>query len=67
MYRRLMRKLIGSHRSDMLKLSDRLSRLLFQAVIALLVLLLLSQAALQNDTIRGFMTSADRWEGTRLN
>jgi hypothetical protein len=67
MYRRLMRKMNGSHRSDMLKLSDRVSKLLLQAVIALLFLLLISQAALQNDTIRGFLTSADRWEGTRLN
>lgn len=67
MFRRLMRKRSENPRSDMLKLSDRVSRLLLQAVIALLFLLLISQIALQNDTIRGMMTSADRWEGTRLN
>lgn len=54
-------------KDDMLRLANGISKLLLRAVLALLILLLISQLALQNDTIRGFVTSADRWEGTRLN
>ncbi|RIX53464.1 hypothetical protein D3P08_08460 [Paenibacillus nanensis] len=67
MYKRLKHRLDCIRRCDLLKLSDRFSKLLLQLVIALLILVLMSQVALQNDIIRGFMTSADRWEGTPLN
>lgn len=53
-------------RQALLRLTDVISRLLQNAVIVLLILLLLSQLVIQNDTIRGLVTSADRWEGTRL-
>ncbi|MEK3881477.1 hypothetical protein [Paenibacillus sp. PL2-23] len=33
----------------------------------LLILLLICQLALQNETFRSLATSADRWEGARLN
>lgn len=66
-YKRLKHRFNCIRRNDLLKLSDRFSKLLLQLVIALLILVLMSQVALQNDRIRGFMTSADRWEGTPLN
>lgn len=46
--------------------SDRLSRRLLQVVLTLLVILALAQLAIQNDFVRQLLTSADRWEGTRL-
>lgn len=54
-------------RSEWIRLSDTLCGIMWKSIIALLLLLLLSQLALQNDTFRSLMTSADRWEGTRLN
>ncbi|GEM_PF-3608665 len=36
------------------------------AVLALLAAIVLSQLALQNETIREWLTSAARWEGTSL-
>ncbi|MFF2887618.1 hypothetical protein [Paenibacillus sp. NPDC057967] len=64
-----MIRFIGKNRSrgDWIRLSDYLSSLLLKTVIALLLLLGIFQLAMQNDTIRGMLTSADRWEGTRLN
>lgn len=54
-------------RSEWVRLSDQINGFIVKAVIALLLLIVVFQAAMQNDTIRGMLTSADRWEGTRLN
>ncbi|RJE90018.1 hypothetical protein D3P07_07315 [Paenibacillus sp. 1011MAR3C5] len=54
-------------RGDWIRLSDHLSSLLLKAIFALLLLLAIFQLAMQNDTVRGMLTSTDRWEGTRLN
>lgn len=53
--------------TELIRLSDSIARLLRYTVIALLLLVILSQLLIQNDRIRSFITSADRWEGTRLN
>ncbi|REK77275.1 hypothetical protein [Paenibacillus paeoniae] len=62
---RLFRKWRG--RSDWIRLSDQISGLLLKSIIALFLLLVLFQLGMQNDIIRGLLTSADQWEGTRLN
>jgi hypothetical protein len=46
---------------------DAVSRRLIKVIVILLVTLLLAQLAIQNDYIRLVLSSADRWEGTRLN
>ncbi|OUS77394.1 hypothetical protein B1748_06215 [Paenibacillus sp. MY03] len=46
---------------------DVVSRRLIKVIVILLVALLLAQLAIQNDYIRLVLSSADRWEGTRLN
>ncbi|QNK55388.1 hypothetical protein [Paenibacillus sp. PAMC21692] len=46
---------------------DIVSRRLIKVIVILLVTLLLAQLAIQNDYIRLVLSSADRWEGTRLN
>ncbi|WP_238190327.1 hypothetical protein [Paenibacillus sp. L3-i20] len=65
----MLRQLLHKKRSrkELLKLSDIVTGLLRKAVIVLLLLAFLTQIAVQNDTIRNWLTSADRWEGTRLN
>ncbi|MDQ0058216.1 hypothetical protein [Paenibacillus harenae] len=50
----------------MIKLSDEVSAVLKKIIISLLILLVCSQAALQNDTIRHWLTGVDRWEGISL-
>lgn len=54
-------------RAEWVRLSDQINGFIVRGVIALLLLIVVFQAAMQNDTIRGMLTSADRWEGTRLN
>lgn len=54
-------------RAEWVRLSDQINGFIMKAVIALLLLIVVFQAAMQNDSIRGMLTSADRWEGTRLN
>jgi len=64
----MIRFLLKRHdRAEWVRLSDQINGFIVKAVIALLLLIVIFQAAMQNDTIRGIMTSADRWEGTRLN
>ena len=46
--------------------ADAVSLWLGRLVAILLVLLVLSQALLQNDTVRLWLTNAERWEGIRL-
>ncbi|MCR2803038.1 hypothetical protein [Paenibacillus soyae] len=67
MIRRTARGPSDDGREEVLKLANAIGKLLARAALALLILMLLSQLALQNEMIRGFVTSADRWEGTRLN
>ncbi|MDQ6418257.1 hypothetical protein RB620_02285 [Paenibacillus sp. LHD-117] len=57
---------LPEQRDHFVEWSDRFSRWLLRAVIILIALIALSQLAIQNDAIRHFLTSADRWEGTRL-
>lgn len=45
---------------------DKAGKWLRFAVLALLAAIILSQLALQNETIREWLTSAARWEGTSL-
>ncbi|MDF2837149.1 MAG: hypothetical protein K0Q63_2789 [Paenibacillus sp.] len=47
--------------------SDKVSRRLIQVVAILLLIMALAQLSMQNDIVRQFLTSADRWEGTPLN
>ncbi|RJX38416.1 hypothetical protein D3P09_20425 [Paenibacillus pinisoli] len=54
-------------RAEWVRLSDQINGFMVKAVIALLLLIAVFQVAMQNDTVRGMLTSADRWEGTRLN
>ncbi|MBH5317982.1 hypothetical protein I6N90_09210 [Paenibacillus sp. GSMTC-2017] len=65
MFRQFVRKY--SDREQLMKFTESATRILRNVVIILLLLAFLSQIALQNDTIRNWLTSADRWEGTRLN
>lgn len=65
MFRRYTR-MIGS-RCGLLQLSDTIGRILWKAAIVLLILLVLFQAALQNESFRAWVSSAEWWEGTRLN
>ena len=67
MFRWQARRPLKDDQDGMFRLANGISKLLVRAALALFILLLLSQLALQNDTIRGLATSADRWEGTRLN
>ncbi|WP_337101767.1 hypothetical protein [Paenibacillus sp. YIM B09110] len=53
-------------KKQMIKLSDEVSAFLKKMIITLLILVVCSQAALQNDMIRHWLTGVDRWEGTRL-
>ncbi len=55
------------NRKQLLRLTDEVSAILRKIIITLLILLVCSQAALQNDTVRHLLTGVDRWEGTRLN
>ncbi|MHA7963623.1 hypothetical protein ACX93W_05700 [Paenibacillus sp. CAU 1782] len=45
---------------------DKAGKWLRYAILALLAAIILSQLALQNETIREWLTSAARWEGTSL-
>jgi hypothetical protein len=47
--------------------SDKVSRRLFKIVAILLLIMALAQLSMQSDSVRQFLTSADRWEGTPLN
>lgn len=54
-------------RKKWLNLTDEVSRILRKMIITLLILLVCSQAALQNNAVRHWLTVVDQWEGTRLN
>ncbi|OBZ17813.1 MULTISPECIES: hypothetical protein [Bacillales] len=54
-------------RKQMLKLTEEVSGVLRKIIIGLVILLVCSQAALQNNTVRHWLTGVDQWEGTRLN
>jgi hypothetical protein len=54
-------------RKQMLKLTEDVSSVLRKIIITLVILLVCSQAALQNDAVRHWLTGVDQWEGTRLN
>lgn len=47
--------------------SDKVGRRLLKVVAVLLIMMVLTQLSMQNDIVRHFLTSADRWEGTPLN
>jgi len=55
------------NRKQLLRLSDEVSAVLRKMIITMLILLVFSQVALQNNEIRQWLTGVDRWEGTRLN
>ncbi|RCW51135.1 hypothetical protein [Paenibacillus prosopidis] len=54
-------------RKQLLQLTEEVSTVLRKIIITLLILLVCSQAALQNNVVRHWLTGVDRWEGTRLN
>lgn len=54
-------------RKQLLQLTEEVSSVLRKIIITLLILLVCSQAALQNNVVRHWLTGVDRWEGTRLN
>lgn len=63
------KRIFGKKRSrkKWLKLTEEVSNVLRKIIITLLILLVCSQAALQNNAIRHWLTGVDQWEGTRLN
>ncbi|WP_424766094.1 hypothetical protein [Paenibacillus sp. sgz302251] len=65
----MLRKIINRKRKrkQLLHLTDEVTAILRRIIISLLILLVCSQAALQNHTIRHWLTGVDQWEGTRLN
>jgi hypothetical protein len=62
---RLLRK--KRSRKQMLNLTEEVSSVLRKIIIGLIILLVFSQAALQNNAVRHWLTGVDQWEGTRLN
>lgn len=54
----------NSSRHKLLFRIDSISNWLKAAVIVLLLLMLLSQIAMQNDIIRHALTGVEKWEGT---
>lgn len=54
-------------RKQLLQLTEEVSSVLRKIIITLLILLVCSQVALQNNVVRHWLTGVDRWEGTRLN
>ncbi|WP_169081838.1 hypothetical protein [Paenibacillus sp. PL91] len=65
MLQRLFRK--KRSRKQMLNLTEEVSNVLRKIIIGFIILLIFSQAALQNNTVRHWLTGVDQWEGTRLN
>lgn len=65
MLQRLFRK--KRSRKQMLNLTEEVSSVLRKIIIGFIILLIFSQAALQNNTVRHWLTGVDQWEGTRLN
>lgn len=65
MIRNLLHK--KTNRKKMIKLTDEVSSVLKKIIITLVILLVCSQAALQNDTVRYWLTGVDQWEGTHMN
>lgn len=65
----MIRKFLTKRRTrkQLLLLSEEVSAVLRKMIITLLILLVCSQVALQNNEIRQWLTGVDRWEGTRLN
>ncbi|MDQ8735479.1 hypothetical protein [Paenibacillus sp. LHD-38] len=65
----MIKKLLHKKRSrnQMLKLTDDVSAVLRKIIITLVILLVCSQAALQNNVVRHWLTGVDQREGTRLN
>lgn len=65
----MIRKFLTKRRTrkQLLQLSEEVSAVLRKMIITLLILLVFSQVALQNNEIRQWLTGVDRWEGTRLN
>ncbi|WP_419873771.1 hypothetical protein [Candidatus Pristimantibacillus sp. PTI5] len=65
----MIKKLLNKKRSrnQILKLTDDVSSVLRKIIITLVILLVFSQAALQNNAVRHWLTGVDQWEGTRLN
>lgn len=61
-------KLLGKlkSRKQFIQVADAVSHVLRAAIIVLLILIVISQMAIQNDTIRHWLTDVDRLEGTRL-
>jgi hypothetical protein len=62
---RLLRK--KRSRKQMLNLTEEVSSVLRKIIIGLIILLVFSQTALQNNAVRHWLTGVDQWEGTRLN
>ncbi|WP_141501032.1 hypothetical protein [Paenibacillus luteus] len=61
----LIRK--NKSRKQLVRLADEVSAILRKIIITLLILLICSQALLQNNAVRHWLTGVDQWEGTRLN
>ncbi|WP_139994654.1 hypothetical protein [Paenibacillus paridis] len=54
-------------RKRLVRLTDEVSAVLRKIIITLLILLFCSQALLQNNAVRHWLTGVEQWEGTRLN
>jgi cell division protein FtsX len=54
-------------RMQLVKLADKISGIIRRIIIVCIILLIFSQAALQNNAVRHWLTGVDQWEGTRLN
>ncbi|NIK77561.1 cell division protein FtsX [Paenibacillus castaneae] len=55
------------NRKQLLQQTEQISKLLRKIITILLILLLCSQALLQFNTVRHWVTGVDEWEGTHLN
>ncbi|OMF35183.1 hypothetical protein BK133_10740 [Paenibacillus sp. FSL H8-0548] len=56
-----------NNRKRLIKWTDEISSIIKKIIITLVILLVCSQAALQNNSVRLWLTGVDQWEGTRLN
>ncbi|MBB3109259.1 hypothetical protein FHS18_001311 [Paenibacillus phyllosphaerae] len=54
----------GSKSKQLIQLSDDVSKMLQKIVITLLVAVVFCQLAMQSNTVRRWVTSVDRLEGT---
>ncbi|WP_138753476.1 hypothetical protein [Paenibacillus sinopodophylli] len=54
-------------RSEWVDLTDEVCAILRKIIIIFVILLIISQAALQNQAVRHWLTGVDQREGTRMN